>query len=84
MKYQECPTSQAAGMVLATAISAGGKTYAKGYKLKQSDVLAIKVAGIKSIYGAEYEDGDIEYQTALTQIGAVICAKGLGYTIEDG
>lgn len=84
MKYQEYLTSQAGGVILGANLTIDGKTYVKGHKLKQSEVLAIKAAGIKSIFGAEYEDGDIEYQTALTQIAAVICAKGLGYTIEDG
>lgn len=84
MKYKEYPTSQATGIILSADFAVGNQFYTKGNKLKSSDTLALKSAGIKSIYGAEYEDGDVEFQTALTQIAACICSSALGYFIEDG
>ncbi len=83
MKYREYVTSSATGVILGSSFKIAGKTFAKGHKLTSSEVIELKSSGIKTVFGTEYEDGDVEYKTALTQIAAVICSKGLGYVVDD-
>lgn len=83
MIYREYNVSQSVGIILGSTFQLGEKIYAKGHMVTHEDVLVFKMFGLHFIYGAEYQDGDIEYKTAYTQIAAAICGQGLGYVIED-
>ncbi|MBQ9235354.1 MAG: NTP transferase domain-containing protein [Alphaproteobacteria bacterium] len=82
MKYQEYNISSAAGVILGSSLSLGQKFYPKGHRLNAEDIIIFKMFDITAVFGAEYEDGDIEYQTALRQIAAALCGEGLGYRLE--
>ena len=82
MIYKEYNVSQSAGVILGSSLSLGEKFYPKGHEITAEDVLIFKMFGLHFIYGAEYQDGDIEYKTAYTQIASHICGNGLGYIIK--
>lgn len=83
MIYKEYNVSQSAGIILGSTLKLGERVYAKGHVITAEDVLVFKMFGLHFIYGAEYQDGDIEYRTAYTQVAAAISGRGLGYVIED-
>ena len=82
MIYKEYNVSQSAGVILGSTFSLGEKVYPKGHEITSEDILTFKMYGLHFIYGAEYQDGDVEYKTAYTQIAAAVCGKGLGYVVE--
>lgn len=83
MIYREYKVSQSAGIILGNSFYLDDKLYAKGHKITSEDVLQFKKSGLNFIYGTEYQDNDIEYKTAYTQIAAAFCGHGLGYVIKD-
>lgn len=83
MIYKEYNVSQSVGVILGSSLQLGEKVYPKGHKITSEDVLIFKMFGLHFIYGAEYQDSDVEYKTAYTQIASHICGKGLGYIVED-
>lgn len=85
MKYGNFNINQAAGTVLCGDIVLGENFYAKGHVLRQEDIVVFKSYGIRSLFAAEFEEGDVNYKIALHQTAAHICGKGLGYLTEgDG
>ena len=83
MKYQEYNVSQSVGVVLGSTLNLGGKKFPKGHIITAEDVIILKMHDLHFIYGCEYQDGDIEYKTAYTQIAATVCGNDLGYVISD-
>ena len=83
MKYGDFNINQAAGIVLCSDIVLGEKFYAKGHVINQEDIAVFKTYGIRSLFGAEFEEGDANYKIALHQTAAHICGKGLGYLTES-
>lgn len=85
MQYGEFNINQAAGAVLCSNMTLGDKFYAKGHVITQEDIIIFKMFGLRSVFGAFFENGDIDYKIALNQIAAQICGAGLGYLTEaDG
>lgn len=85
MKYEVVNINQAQGVTLCNDIMLGEKYYPKGHVLNAEDIIIFKMFGLRFIYGALYEDGDVEYTTALHQIAAQISGKGIGFIVtQDG
>ena len=83
MKYGEFNINQAQGVVLCSDIWLDKKFYPMGHKLNADDIIIFKMFDLFSVYGAVYEDGDVDYKIALNQVAAHLCAKDLGYMIGD-
>lgn len=85
MKYGEYNINRAGGIILCSNMILGEKFYPKGHIITQEDIIIFKMFNIRFIFGAEFEEGDIDYKIALNQIAAQISGSGLGYLTEaDG
>jgi len=82
MIYKEYNVSQSAGIILGSTLRLGEKVFPKGHTVTAEDVLIFKMYDLHFIYGAEYQDGDVEYKTAYGQIAALLCGHDLGYVTE--
>ena len=83
MNYQEYNVSQSQGVAIGSSFKLGKKSYKKGHRITPEDIMIFKMNNIHKIYGVEYTEGSIEYQTALKQVAASICGNKLGYIIKD-
>ena len=83
MQYGEFNTNQAIGVRLCRNVSLDDKYYIKGHALTAEDIDVLKKYDINKVFGVVFEDGDIDYRTALVQISAKICGDGLGYFVDD-
>lgn len=83
MQYGLFNINQAQGVILCNDMALGEKFYPKGHSLTAEDIIIFKMHDLRKIYGAIFEEGDIEYATALHQIAAQICGAGLGYIVSD-
>ena len=83
MQYGEFNTNQSIGVRLCRNVSLGDKYYIKGHILAAEDIDVLKSYDINKVFGVVFEEGDIDYRTALVQISAKICGNGLGYFVDD-
>lgn len=83
MQYGEFNTNQAIGVRLCRNVSLDDKYYIKGHALTAEDIDVLKKYDINKVFGVVFEEGDIDYRTALVQISAKICGDGLGYFVDD-
>ena len=83
MNYQEYNVSQSQGVAIGSSFKLGKKSYKKGHRITPEDIMIFKMNNIHKIYGVEYAEGCVEYQTALKQVAASICGNKLGYIIKD-
>ncbi len=83
MQYGLFNINQAQGVILCNDMALGEKFYPKGHSLTAEDIIIFKMHDLRKIYGAIFEEGDVEYTTALHQIAAQICGAGLGYIVSD-
>lgn len=83
MQYGEFNTNQAIGVRLCRNVSLDEKYYVKGHALTAEDIDILKKYNINKVFGVVFEEGDIDYRTALTQVAAKICGEGLGYFVDD-
>ncbi len=85
MKYGEFNINRAEGVILCQDMRLSEKLYSKGHALTQEDIIIFKMFDIRFIFGAVFEDGDVDFKVAANQIAAQICGAGLGYVTEkDG
>ena len=82
MQYGFFNINQAQGVILCNDMTLGEKFYSKGHSLTAEDIIIFKMHDLRKVYGAIFEEGDVEYITALHQIAAQICGNGLGYIIS--
>ncbi len=82
MIYKEYNVSQSSGIILGSTLRLGEKVFPKGHVITAEDVLIFKMYNLHFIYGAEYQDGDVEYKTAYGQIASLLCGHGLGYVVD--
>ncbi len=83
MQYGIFNINQAQGVILCNDITLGKNFYPKGHALTAEDIIIFKMHNLRKIYGAIFEDGDVEYTTALHQIAAQVCGNGIGYIIAE-
>ncbi|MBE6454543.1 MAG: hypothetical protein E7017_06670 [Alphaproteobacteria bacterium] len=85
MRYKQSNISRSSGMILCNDMYFGEKHFSKGHKITPEDIIIFKMFGMTTILGAIFEDGDIDYKTALKQVAAQISGTGIGYVVEkDG
>lgn len=85
MRYGEFKINQAEGVILSSDMLLGGFSFAKGHALTQEDIALFKSFDIYSVFGAVFEEGDVDFKIAQQQIAAQVCGSGLGYLNgEDG
>lgn len=83
MKYGVFNINQAAGIVLGGDMNLGAKFYPKGHVLTAEDILVFKMFDQRSVFGCEFEEGDVDCKIASHQIAAQIAGKNLGYMTEN-
>ena len=83
MRYGEFKINQAEGVVLSSDMFLGGFYFAKGHPLTQEDIALFKSFDIYSVFGAVFEEGDVDFKIAQQQIAAQVCGSGLGYLNGD-
>lgn len=83
MQYGEFKINQAEGVILSSDMLLGGFYFAKGHALTQEDIVLFKSFDIYSVFGAVFEEGDVDFKIAQQQIAAQVCGSGLGYLNGD-
>ena len=76
MKYGSINSGQAAGAYLAYSLIVKGKKWKKGRRLSAADVAQLNAAGVESVVAARLETGDVDENTAATQVAAVVVGEG--------
>ena len=85
MICDEYKVEEALGLILFNKLKLGNTVLEKGHRLQEEDIVQLKKYGVKTIFAAQMEDNDINYQTALGMIAAKICGKNTAYYIDkDG
>lgn len=70
MNFGAIPLSQAAGAILAHAVSAGSRRLRKGHALSVADLVALQAAGVTEVIAARLEEGDAGENEAAARIAA--------------
>lgn len=83
MICKEFKVNEALGIILFVPIKLGGNVLEKGHRLQEEDIVQLKKNGTEKIFGAQMEDGDISFQTALGILAAKLCGKNTAYSIGD-
>ena len=65
MKIAEFDINASENVCLFVDYHLDGKFYPRGHVITQEDIIIFKMFGITKIFGAIFEDGDIEYKTVL-------------------
>ena len=55
----------------------------KNHVLTNDDLIVLKRFGIRTIFGAWAEDGDVNFNTALGIAAAKICGQNLGFHVDE-
>lgn len=85
MISDEYKTEDALGLILFNQLKFGNIILEKGRRLQEEDIIQLKKYGVKRIFAAQMEDGDISFQTALGIIAAKLCGKNTAYSVgKDG
>lgn len=73
MIFGEVTLAEAEGGLVAHAVVLPGRRLKKGHVLSQQDLQALEDAGIHRLTIARLEDGDVEENSAATQLADVMC-----------
>ena len=82
MRYVEFKINREVGVILCSDLQLGEKFYPKGHTINAEDIIIFKMFNLSSIFGAVFEEGDVDYKIALKQVAAQISGRGIGYLIE--
>ncbi len=77
MRFGPVPTREAAGAVLAHAVSAGSLRFRKAHRLSRSDIAALAEAGVEELIVAVLEPGDLIEDEAAETLAAALPAAGI-------
>lgn len=77
MIFGEIPVADAAGVILAHAVSAGDALFRKGRRLSADDVARLQRAGVAAVLGARLEREDIHEDEAAERVATVLLGPGL-------
>ena len=83
MKLQEVDINKAQGLRLAEELTLYTTVLPRNHILTKDDIALLKQFGRKTIFTAEAEIGDIDFDTALGVAAAKITGKNLGYRIDE-
>ena len=72
MKFAEIPTESAEGTILGHGLRPAGKRFNKGRRLSKADIASLLAAGIKAVWAARVEDGDIDEDSAAGRPAALL------------
>ncbi len=85
MQIKQFLLSDAKDKYLCAEYTVSGKILPRGHKLTAEDIKALKSLGLKNIFAAEFEEGDVNAATALEIIATRLCGENLGFvTAENG
>jgi molybdenum cofactor cytidylyltransferase len=77
MKFGAVPVGEAAGGVAVHSIRKGGLVLKKGTVIGESEIAALKAAGISEIMVARMEAGDVSEDVAAAEIAAAAAGEGV-------
>ncbi|HXV22974.1 MAG TPA: molybdopterin-binding/glycosyltransferase family 2 protein [Alphaproteobacteria bacterium] len=77
MIFGERPVKSAVGTILAHSVRAGTLMLKKGRRLSETDLAALRSAGIVSVMVAELETGDVAEDDAALQLATAIAGPNL-------
>jgi molybdenum cofactor cytidylyltransferase len=77
MIFGERPVEKAQGTILAHSARAGSLVMKKGRRLSESDIAALRAAGVASVMVAELEPGDVGEDDAARRLAEAIAGPGL-------
>lgn len=80
MRFGEVPIDEAAGAILAHAHREGRINFAKGRRLSELDVAALKAAGVKAVIAARLAPDDVHEDEAARIIAEAVMGEGLTAT----
>ncbi|MGI9483139.1 MAG: NTP transferase domain-containing protein [Hyphomicrobiales bacterium] len=81
MKFGEIPSSEAAGAILAHSVKSGAVAFKKGRVLSKADISALLDEGVKQIFAARLEEGDLTENDAARTVA--LAAAGAGVKIAE-
>src|SRR5688572_24049689 len=77
MKFAEFEVSAAEGAILAHSVKHQGGIFRKGRVLSESDVELLEASGVKRIFAARLESGDVAEDAAAEQVAKAIAGSGV-------
>src|SRR5687768_16785043 len=77
MKFGPIAVGEAAGAILAHTTRAGDRVLKKGRMLSAGDAAALAAAGLREIFGARLEGGELDENTAAATIAAALAGAGV-------
>ena len=77
MKFSEIDVSAAEGAILAHSAKHHGEIFKKGRVLSASDIELLQASGVKHIFAARLETGDVPEDTAAAQMANAIAGGGV-------
>ncbi|MBX3500905.1 MAG: molybdopterin-binding/glycosyltransferase family 2 protein [Alphaproteobacteria bacterium] len=80
MQFGEIAIDEAAGAILAHAHREGRINFAKGRRLSELDVAALKAAGVRQVIGAKLAPDDVHEDEAARVIAEAVMGNGLTAT----
>jgi len=77
MKFAELPVKEAEGALLAHSIRAEGVNFKKGRKLGPDDIALLSAKGIRTVFAAHLEAGDVPEDEAAACLAEALLGPGL-------
>ena len=77
MKFSEIDVSASEGAILAHSVKHHGGIFKKGRVLSASDIELLQASGVKHIFAARLETGDVPEDTAAAQMANAIAGGGV-------
>ena len=81
MKLGFLATGDAKGGIVVHSIRQGGLVLKKGSTVGDTEIAALKAAGIKAIMVARVEPGDVSEDTAAAELAAAVAGEGVHVTM---
>jgi molybdenum cofactor cytidylyltransferase len=76
MKFADYDVSAAAGAILAHSVKHHGGLFKKGRVLSDSDIKLLEESGVKRVFAAHLEEGDVPEDDAADQVARAIAGSG--------
>lgn len=77
MRFGPLPVAEAEGAILAHSLQSGERRIRKGRILDQSDLAALRAAGMTAVTVARLDPGDVHEDVAADRIAACLTARGI-------
>src|ERR1700692_2582751 len=76
MQFGSCPVEKAARTILAHSLRAGERLLKKGRLLTNTDIAALRQAGLREVIVARLDPGDVHEDEAAARIAAATAGEG--------